>query len=100
MCFYISISPQQLRPNIYSLFECLQTWHSYFNASNAFQTILPSLLSFHYIKKFNYLFHHKIKENSLTELHPIVRHSLTIGGAVFLWLNLQLMKKYKLFYVI
>ncbi|WP_206781470.1 hypothetical protein, partial [Bacillus thuringiensis] len=24
---------------------------------------------------------------------PIVRHSLTIGGAVFLWLNLQLMKK-------
>ena len=23
---------------------------------------------------------------------PIVRHSLTIGGAVFLWLNLQLMK--------
>ncbi|MEC3581903.1 hypothetical protein P9130_31880, partial [Bacillus thuringiensis] len=31
---------------------------------------------------------------------PIVRHSLTIGGAVFLWLNLQLMKKYKSFYVI
>ncbi|EOP81275.1 hypothetical protein IGM_05484, partial [Bacillus cereus HuB4-4] len=28
---------------------------------------------------------------------PIVRHSLTIGGAVFLWLNLQLMKKYKSF---
>ncbi|WP_048563787.1 hypothetical protein [Bacillus cereus] len=39
----------------------------------------------------------KRKEMNCT---PIVRHSLTIGGAVFLWLNLQLMKKYKSFYVI
>ncbi|OTW96639.1 hypothetical protein BK712_02910 [Bacillus thuringiensis serovar seoulensis] len=31
---------------------------------------------------------------------PIVRHRLTIGDAVFLWLNLQLMKKYTSFNVI
>ncbi|OPA04788.1 hypothetical protein BHL31_27845 [Bacillus cereus] len=40
------------------------------------------------------------REQLLMNCTPIVRHSLTIGGAVFLWLNLQLMKKYKSFYVI
>ncbi|OOR72930.1 hypothetical protein BLX06_22065 [Bacillus cereus] len=58
------------------------------------------------LKKCGLISPHPVKKSKialhLTKMNctPIVRHSLTIGGAVFLWLNLQLMKKYKSFYVI